>query len=385
MHNYIPSRVVVPSDSSKDQRVYIKVYAPDYITGQKKLKRFYKIPGANKKEQIKNAQRIKIEIDSVLKTGASFDKPSSEPSSVTSLGDIIESYRDSLSHTRSAGSRLTNYLKEYIAYCENEKLLSYSIYRMPHHHGRGFLDYLKSKPYKNRTINNKLSYAKAIWNYAIDSLEIDMKSPFHKVKKLKQETGRNLAFQPDQIKLIKEQHKLYPDLSLLAMTMYYTLARTNEIANMKVKHIGMYQKYQIYIPASTGKTGIERHIIMPEPLIHLFERHEIFKANMKNFIFGSTKENVKGYKTMKPDPRMTRSATLGEKYSKYILKPLGFDSDYTLYSWKHTGVVNAKLAGISDADIMQQTGHKNFESYSTYLKSLGLFARGQYAAKVPEI
>jgi hypothetical protein len=45
----------------------------------------------------------------------------------------------------------------------------------------------------------------------------------------------------------------------------------------------------------------------------------------------------------------------------------------------------AHRAGVTDANIMQQTGHQSYASFTKYMKSLGLFARGQFADKVPEI
>jgi hypothetical protein len=64
---------------------------------------------------------------------------------------------------------------------------------------------------------------------------------------------------------------------------------------------------------------------------------------------------------------------------------LGYSELYTFYSWKHTGVISAHKAGVSDDDIMLQTGHKNYGSFQVYLKSLGLFQNETFAKMIPKL
>jgi len=47
-------------------------------------------------------------------------------------------------------------------------------------------------------------------------------------------------------------------------------------------------------------------------------------------------------------------------------------SDYTLYSWKHSGVVAAYNAGVDIKTIQSQCRHQSLEQTDIYLKSLGL-------------
>lgn len=57
-----------------------------------------------------------------------------------------------------------------------------------------------------------------------------------------------------------------------------------------------------------------------------------------------------------------------------IRKKLELSSDFTLYGFKHTRIIHLKTDGVQDGDIMNLTGHLNFESYSKYLRDLGLSA-----------
>ena len=60
-----------------------------------------------------------------------------------------------------------------------------------------------------------------------------------------------------------------------------------------------------------------------------------------------------------------------ERFRK-LIKELNLGSDYTLYSWKHSGVVAAYNAGIDIKTIQNQCRHHSLEQTDIYLKSLGL-------------
>jgi integrase len=384
-----PTRLVIPASSSKDQRWFLKVYAPDHYSGKLKLKKYYKIIGETTKAKKRHASSLISEIDQALKSGAVFNKPTpiSTESSYLTLNDIVQHYISSQSHTRSAKKRLPSYLKHYLDFITENKIGTAPVESFSTSHGLEFDNYLKLKPnLANRSINNYRSYAKSIWLRAMsDFEEVQISNPFRKVRKLKTDQGRNVAYLPEQVAQLKEQHRHYRDLSFLAQFMYYTLCRTNELALLQVKHIGLYNTNQIYISSGNSKNRYERHVQIPPPLEALLKENKIREYPPDYYIFSSKKSRGGSYKKIEPQAHRYNTSSLGEKYRLYILNPLKFDRNYTLYSWKHTGVINAHNAGVSDADIMQQTGHRNYESFSTYMKSFGLFAVGEYAAKIPEI
>jgi integrase len=384
-----PTRLVIPAESSKDQRWFLKVYAIDHYSGKLRLKKYYKILGNTVSEKKRHAKSLISEIDQALISGAVFNKPVSISTDVITLtlNDIVNHYIASQSHTRSALKRLPSYIKHYRDFILKNKLGLKPAESITTSHGLLFDTFLKSKGnLSNRSINNYRSYAKSIWLRAISDFEdIPLRNPFRKVRKLKTDQGRNVAYLPKQVAQLKQQHLRFPDLSFLAFFMYYSLCRTNEIAFLQVKHIGLYGPNQIYIQSDTSKNSYERHVQIPPPLESLLQKHKIREYPPDYYIFSSNKSRGGPYKKIEPQPHRYSTSSLGEKYRLYILNPLELNRDYTLYSWKHTGVINAHNAGVSDADIMQQTGHRSYESFSTYMKSLGLFAQGQYAAKIPEI
>jgi hypothetical protein len=62
-------------------------------------------------------------------------------------------------------------------------------------------------------------------------------------------------------------------------------------------------------------------------------------------------------------------------FTEKVLKRLDYKDDYTLYSWKHTGVVKAWKAEMIQAAIQTQMGHMNTVSFRVYIKSLSLFGK----------
>jgi integrase len=384
---YKSVKLVIPKAGSKRPLVYIKIYAKNKATNEIRLKKFYQIPGETLEEKVANAGPLINQINRALSLGYEFDDRVETLKHEITVCSIIKRTMSEKINTRSSGTRLHSYFKPYIDFCKMSGEYNMSITSISTTHADGFLQYLKEKNISNRTINNYMSYAKNVWNRQVE-LETITRSPFVKIKKSPTGTGRNLAFKEEQIDLIRTRHEMYPDLALLAKFMYYTLARTNELAQLQVKHIEMYNQKQMYIPAFSSKNGYERHIIIPDYLNQLILETELRNSPMDYYVFSVQPENgsrSNKYKPLEPSLTPSRSSKLGERYREYILKPLGFSKDYTLYSWKHTGVINAHIAGVSDADIMQQTGHRSYESFTKYMKSLGLFAEGQFAKKIPAI
>ena len=68
-----------------------------------------------------------------------------------------------------------------------------------------------------------------------------------------------------------------------------------------------------------------------------------------------------------------------------ILTKLGFSSDYTLYSFKHTGVIRAYQSGVGIKGIQLQCGHANPETTDIYLKSLGLGDNKEFIDRLNDV
>lgn len=346
---------------------------------KKKRVRFFSIPGETEKEKLEAASICMAEISNKLRNGTIENNKD-----YLNFKVCYQEYLKSKSHLKTSGARLEMTLKPLLKFIGENELTDKQFRDFPLNFAENFRNYLFGRKLSNRTINNYCTASKTLWNYFLDKKFTDH-NVFEKIKKISVGTGRNLAFLPNQIKELKILHQKFPDLEFLAMFMYYTLLRTNEISNLKVKHFLNPKKDQIYLPSEFSKNGFERYVTIPKPLQKMIDERKIRLKNTEWYVFGRVTLANSRYKPIGLSPYKMESKNIGHKYREQILDKGEFSKDYTLYSWKHTGVVNAHNAGIPDADIMQQTGHRSYESFTKYMKSLGLFKRGQYADRIPEI
>ena len=74
---------------------------------------------------------------------------------------------------------------------------------------------------------------------------------------------------------------------------------------------------------------------------------------------------------------------MGGRFQK-LIPELNLSEEYTLYSWKHSGVVSAYNAGVDIKTIQRQCRHSSLEQTDVYLKSLGLGV-SQAMNKIPQL
>lgn len=385
-----PSHVVIPDKKSKDQRWYIKYWPYSVHKKEHVLKRTYILPThPNESERKKLCDMYCKEVDEMLLSDFVLDESDpQEKKRMASISVVMNEYLATRGHLKKRSvESIHGALKKFKLYLAEHKHLFKSPELFTSNDALKYRNELIKQGLGNRSINNNISAVKTFFNESIALYpELVRVNPFAGLKKLNENGGRNTAFLPAQVKEIVGYQKRFPDLDFLSKFMYYTLMRSNEMSKLQVKHIGMYHPNQIYVTPENSKNSHGRHVVISEQLEELLQQYDIRSYPKDYYVFGfeqPTKHHTRGM--FKPMAAPTNRRYLGSKYRKAVLEPLGFSSDYTLYSWKHTGVVNAKLAGISDADIMQQTGHRAYDSYQKYLKSLGLFVTGEYASKIPTI
>lgn len=381
-----PARLVIPANNKK---WYIILYIYDVQSGQVQRKRFYNIPQEeNISKRTFTANEICQELNKKLANGYISDKVKYQQSKIAEQNDnnpAIYLLRVSVAVMRIVEAKRYNEQRTYQSYFSIAKsLCQYLDTLKPEpdvdHFGQEMaLSYLQSLLQQGkapRTYNNHLLTLRTLWQVGID-LNYFKSNPFKAIPRVKTPLGKNIAYLPAQQQEIISYAQKYPEMLFLIRFMYYTLARTNEIGHLKVKHIGMYSPDKIYLPASVSKNNMERHIVIPPGLEKEIEKFNIRKMDPEWYIFSRDK--------FKCGPLRMDTRRIGQKYREWITSKLDYPVVYTLYSWKHTGIIAAHKAGISDDDIMMQTGHKDYGSFQKYLKSLGLYDNKDFALKMPEI
>lgn len=181
-----------------------------------------------------------------------------------------------------------------------------------------------------------------------------------------------MAFTNIEINILKEKiPHINGKLWLFVQIMYYTLARPNEIRQLKKQNI-LFESGKVFIPAQISKNGKDRWPVIPQSLIPALENLCENKVS-GDFLFPGQRSG-----TCIGKNRMSEA-------HKNILIKLEISTNCTLYSWKHTGVVQAYKSGVDIKAIQMQCGHYSIIETDTYLKSLHLYENDEFKMKMPEL
>ena len=116
---------------------------------------------------------------------------------------------------------------------------------------------------------------------------------------------------------------------------------------------------------------MDGYVTIPEVFASELNKSGIFKTD-NEYVF----QSKNGIKPVSKN-------VMGYRY-RQLVKKLKLSKDYTLYSWKHSGVVSAYNAGVDIKTLQKQCRHHSLEQTDTYLKSLGL-DENKAINKIPEL
>lgn len=166
-------------------------------------------------------------------------------------------------------------------------------------------------------------------------------------------------FQPYQAAKLKRYLEGFDtELLLWCQFVYYCFIRPrSELRFLLVSDI-LFEERKILLRASISKNKKNQYVSIPDAfypsLDHLQERRPA------SFVFEGRKGKPVGYNT------------LGARFTK-ALQHLGFDtSEYSVYSWKHTGAVACVKAGIGLKELQLQLRHHSLDQVDEYLRQLGV-------------
>lgn len=227
-----------------------------------------------------------------------------------------------------------------------------------------FIDYYQKK-YKvsNTTRNNIQTYLSSIFNLMVERGDIPS-NPARGIKKLTVKSASYEIFSTEQIKAIMSWMQHNDEiLYLYCQCIYYTFIRRKELQRLQVKHFDL-KNQMIYIPANISKNRKSESVYIPDYLNKKLAAY--FKGHSGSMI-AFTAEGVgnsvahKNYWTYRHQKALDACLIKGP----------------TLYSWKHTGVCNAHLQGVSVIQTMQQCRHSSLDIHYSYLRRLGVIVNTQ--------
>lgn len=177
------------------------------------------------------------------------------------------------------------------------------------------------------------------------------------------------------IEAFKQELVHDPQLWLAVQFQYYCALRPGkELRMLKIKNID-FARGQVTINRTIAKTKTTRTMVIPREFLV-----ELREQNLMNFDHDFYVFSLNG----KPGKTLLGKNNLRFRFNA-IRKKLNMPIEYKFYSWKHTGGVQASLAGIPDSHIQRQMGHTSIETTSRYLRRMTGFQSDYLKNQYPKL
>ncbi|MBZ4192623.1 tyrosine-type recombinase/integrase [Niabella beijingensis] len=221
-----------------------------------------------------------------------------------------------------------------------------------------FIVWLLEREASKNKLNKYRNELHTLYDKAIgfDLLE-DNPVPKVKTKKLKRRSKH--YFDDEQIaafKSIEIQKQVWLGIQLL----YYCYIRPKEQRFLKISAID-FGRSTIEIHGEDSKNDRTARVRIPRQLMEQLQFLKDFPSHY--YVFGRNK---------KPGKVQVGHNWLNYEHTK-LLKQLNITGNYSVYSWKHTGVVKAVKAGINIKELQLQLRHHSLDMVNEYLKDLGIY------------
>lgn len=203
------------------------------------------------------------------------------------------------------------------------------------------------------------------------AFKIHNENPVPNVRTKKLQSRSKHYFNDYQIQAFKKLD-IPRQLWLGMQFLYYCYIRPKEQRFLKVGDINFAQSF-IEIKGENSKNNKTERVIIPTQLMD--QMHFLQSYEPDYFIFG---------KGGNPSEKTVSANWLNYNHHK-LLKELNIRGNYSVYSWKHTGVVKAVKAGINIKDLQLQLRHHSLDQVNEYLKDLGIMDSKDILYKFPTL
>lgn len=345
---------VYPLDQSLN-RVWFVHY---YDTAGRPAKKYGKLAKCTTlAEKLAESQRI---IDELKQPGVADAKR--RESLILHLSELLEKRRARLEETsaKTYFSILRKFAEWYnLAYRENKKV-----------NPGDFINHLYEKKYGNATIRKSLFLLKDLFDKLMKEYGY-VKNPFTDIQVKKVKGKSKLPFNPEQINILRpliqsESMQLWDACQFL----FYTFVRPKELRLLRIRDILFYE-WKLCVGADIAKDDDEMMKAIPMPMRPLMDQYRNYPGDYYIFSKGG-----------KPGPELLSRDYLSKQHAA-IIKKLRWGHRYSFYSWVHTGIKTAALAGIPLKQLQLQKGHHDLEMFNQYMKDLGIDDCWQLANNFP--
>ncbi|PHS05458.1 MAG: hypothetical protein COA88_12270 [Kordia sp.] len=274
---------------------------------------------------------------------------------------------------------IQNTLRRFVEWVEKENEGVFFLEELDFHLFQEYLMYLiNEKENAPKTYNNTLGVLHHFYSECLKQKWLKGDNILDQFTKLSVDyETKNRPYTDKQVidikkDVLKQDTYLWTVISFI----YYSFMRPSELRRLKVGDIDL-DKGLIWVKWSISKVKKSEVLPIAKKLKELIITMELSSYEKEGFLLGKD-----GYPSKQK---------MGENYmSKHFLKikkHFGFDknSDYTLYGFKHTAVVNWYRKEKDIIKIQKMCRHSSVRTTERYLKSLGLIDDKDGIIGLPEI
>jgi site-specific recombinase XerD len=243
------------------------------------------------------------------------------------------------------------------AFCKREGFRSVS-----KEAAKAFVSYLIDNNYHPTTINaHKVTFN--IFFNVLKKEKVVRQNPFSDIERVEGASEVRSHFTVGQLELVKKTliDKDLQHIEIACQYLYYLLCRPKELRLLKISNVN-FQDWSIKISWRVGKKKKARFAIVPDGLKAWMIDNKISEYPLGHYLI--SKSGLPG------------EAPVGINFwsSKFteILRGLGFDESYVLYSIKNTGAITWYKALRDIIAVQRQIGHEDTKTTQIYLRSLGV-------------
>ncbi len=360
-------------DDGKRIKVYSLAQDKAKNTGLNKIK--------NLTERYKYAEAIVLEIQTSNPKQARAGSPKTDTETVSTIHDksnIAGIYSYVIEKNKHLWRRKTilqykTHIKLFFLYCRQRKIkvITESV-------AIDFFNDLINKGRSKRTVNSYRMTLSRLWTIATKENLLPKDNPFASLPAYRENRESCLPFSKEQRHELREYiGKHNPMLWLCCQFLYYCFIRPGELRLLKVGDIDL-DRGMILVRGAISKNKKTQRVVIPEVFLRILKGYGLKDIATGLYVIGVDK--VGGQ-----DP--IGVGWIGKNHRK-ILKRLNYETGqhaYNFYGWKHTGVIEAVLAGINLGELRKQLRHHSLEEMMHYIQKLGLDDCSQIRNNFPEM
>jgi integrase len=235
-----------------------------------------------------------------------------------------------------------------------------------------FLTFLTEGGKAVATVNAHRTTFNQAFNFCVRK-KLLAKNPFCETEKRSGESDSKMPFTKTQSFFVKS--KMPEELWAAARWIYYCFIRPGELRQIRVGEVD-WDEGKILVKSDISKNKKGEWVIIPAPLMKELKPLCLWQYNPTWFLVGEKglpSETPVGYNFW------------SNRHLK-LLKLLKFDTaQYSLYSWKHTGVYQLAKATKDYRAVQLQCRHHSLDMTMKYLRKIGIMEYNNIRDDFPEL